>query len=50
MQWFPFQLIVFNTAGKFNHPEEHLQSLLKVFSVFDVRIFYYETISLEDVP
>ena len=50
MQWFPIQSIMLHTSDKFKHPEGHLQSLLKVFSMFKIVIWYDETISIEDVP
>ena len=50
MKWFTFQGIVLHTADNIKHPEEHLQSLLKVFSMFKIRILYDEIIGLEDVP
>ena len=41
---------MFHTADNINHPEEHLQSLLKLFSMFKIRILYNDTIGLEYVP
>ena len=39
-----------HTDDNIKHPEEHLKSLLKVFSMFKIRIWYYDTIGLEYFP
>ena len=49
MQWFPFKDIMMNAADNIEFPEEHLKSLLKVFSMFKTSITYDETIDNEDV-
>ena len=50
MQLFPIQSFMLYTADDINHPDDHFQSLLKVFSMFKIRIFYDETIGIEDFP
>ena len=50
MKWFTFQFIILHAANNIECPEDYLKSLLKVFSMFNVRIIYYETIDNEDVP
>ena len=50
MKWFPFQGIMLHSADNIQCPEEHLKSLLKVFSMFNINIIYDETIDKEDVP
>ena len=50
MKWFTFQVIMLHIAGVIKSPEEHSQSLLKVFSRYKIRILYDERISHENVP
>ena len=50
MQWFPFQGIVLNAANNIKSPEEHFQSLLKVFTMFNIRIWYDESIVHKSIP
>ena len=39
-----------HTSNHINKQVEHFQSLLKVFSMFKISIWYYETIVTENVP
>ena len=50
MQWFNFQGIMLHAEDNIECTEEHLKSLLKVFSMFNINIIYYETIDDKDVP
>ena len=50
MQWFPFQGNMLHTENNINSTEEHLQSLLKLFSMLNIRIWYDESIVHYDVP
>ena len=50
VQWFTFQSIVLHTANIINSPEDHLKSLLKVFSMFMIRIWYDETMYNKNYP
>ena len=45
--WFPFQGIIFHTADKFKPQPDHLQSLLKIFSMFKIKICWDDTTGLE---
>ena len=37
------------TVDNIKHPVDHLQSLLKVLSIFNISVLYDDTIGLEDV-
>ena len=50
MKWFPFRGIIFHAADNIECPAEYLKSLLKVFSMFKIKIIYDETIYNKDVP
>ena len=50
MQWFPLQGIMLHTENNINIPEQNLQSLLNLFSMFKFRIWYDETIVKENSP
>ena len=50
MQWFPFQGNMLHTENNINSTEENLQSLLKLFSMLNIRIWYDESIVHYDVP
>ena len=50
MQWFPFQGIMLHTENNINSPDDNLKSLLKVFSIFKLIIWYDKTIVQENVP
>ena len=50
MKWFPFQGIMFHAANNIECQAEHFRYLLKLFSMFKIRIIYDETIDNEDVP
>ena len=50
MKWFPFRTIMLHTENYINSPEEHFQSLFKLFSMFKLMIWYYETISTKLFP
>ena len=50
MQWFPFQGNMFHTANNIKLTADDLESLLKLFSMFKISIWYDDTIGLEDVP
>ena len=39
-----------HAADNIECPEEHLKLLLKVFSMFNIKIIYHETIDKKDVP
>ena len=39
-----------HAADNIDFPEEHFQLLLKVLSMFNIRIIYDEIIDNEDVP
>ena len=41
--------IMLHTVDNIKIPEDNLQSLLKLFSIFNIRIWYYESIFHEDV-
>ena len=45
-----FQYIMLYTSDKIEFTAEHLKSLLKVLSMLNISIIYYETIDNEDVP
>ena len=47
MQWFTSQVIMLHIAYKINHPAENLKTSLKMFNI---RMFYDETIGLENIP
>ena len=49
MQWFPFQGVMVHTSNHINSMSENLQLLSKLFSIFKIRIWYYETIVAENV-
>ena len=49
MKWIHFQGLMFHAEYYIEYPEEHLKILLKLFSVFKIKIIYYETIYIEDV-
>ena len=44
MEWFPFQGTMLYAANHINSPAENFRSLLKLFSMFKIRIQYDETI------
>ena len=50
MYWFPFQSIMLYAADKIKCTEYHLQSFLKLFSMFKIMIFYDDTVGIQDVP
>ena len=50
MQWFTLQGIMFHTDNNIRSPADHLQSLLKVFLMFKIWIWYDDIIVHEDVP
>ena len=50
MKWFPFQGIMLHATDNIECPSEHLKVLLKLFSIFKIKILYDETIDNEDVP
>ena len=50
MQWFPLQGIMLHTEKYINSKEDHLKSLLKVFSVLNIRIWKDDTIFKNNVP
>ena len=50
MNWFPFQGIMLHAADNIECPSDHLKYLLKVLSMFKIKIIYDETIDNEDVP
>ena len=49
MKWFPFEGIILHTEDNIECPAEHLKQLLKVFSMFKIKIIYDETIDIKDV-
>ena len=50
MKWFPFQCFMLHVEYSIDFPEEHLKSLLKLLSMFKIRIIYDETINNKYVP
>ena len=50
VRWFCFQVIMLQTENNIKMPFDILQSLLKVFSMFKIRIWYDERFVHEDVP
>ena len=50
MKWFPFQGIMLHATDNIECPAEHLIYLLKLFSMFKIRIIYDDTIDNKDVP
>ena len=50
MKWFPFQGIILHAEDNIECPEEHLKLLLKLFSMFKIKMIYDEKIDNEDVP
>ena len=50
MIWFPFQSIMLHTSDYIKSPSDHLQSLLKLFSMFKIMIFYDEKIGHKYFP
>ena len=50
MKWFPFQGIMLHAADNNECPEEHLKFMLKVFSMFKIRVIYYENVHNKYVP
>ena len=42
MKWFPFQGVMLHVAYNIECPVEHLNFLLKVFSIFKIRIYMME--------
>ena len=49
MKQFPFRGIMLHAEDNIECTEEHLKSLLKVFSLFNIRIAYNQIIDNEDV-
>ena len=43
MKRIPFQSIMLHTDNYIKSPSEHLQSLLKLFQMFKIRIWYHHT-------
>ena len=50
MRWFSFGGIVFHTENRINSPAEHLQSLLKLFQIFKILVWYDDTIATKNDP
>ena len=50
MKWFPFQVIMLHAADNIQCPAEHLKLLLKVLSIFKIKIIYDEIIDNKDIP
>ena len=49
MKCFLFWFIMLHAEDNIEFPEDHLKLLLKLFSMFKIRIVYDETIDNEDV-
>ena len=49
MKWLPFHGIMLHSVDNIECPAEHLKYSLKVFSMFNIKIIYDETIDNEDV-
>ena len=50
MKWFPSKVIMMHAADNIECPAEHLNFLLKVFSMNRIKIIYDETINNKDDP
>ena len=50
MHWFPFQGIMLYKENNIKSPADHLKSLLKVFLMFKISIWYNNTITTNIVP
>ena len=49
IQWFSFQGIMLHKADNIKSSEEHLQLLLRIFSILRIRIWYDESIGYKYV-
>ena len=50
MKWFPFKSIMWYESDNIECPADNLNSLLKLFSMFNIKIIYDETINNKYVP
>ena len=50
MKWFSFRGIMLHSADNIECPEENLKFLLKLLSMFKIRIIYNKTIDNKVVP
>ena len=49
-QYFPFKGIMLHTENHIIRLVDHLHSLLKLLSVFKIRLLYVDAIVIENVP
>ena len=50
MKWFPFQGVILHAADNIERPADHLKLLIKLLSIFNIRIIYDDTTNKKDVP
>ena len=50
MNWFPVKGIIMNAEDNIECPADHLKSLLKLFSMFKIKIIYDKNIDNSYVP